>query len=73
MTLPELENQVLQLPTGDRWQLVQIILESLKRESRPILKQGNLSRLQGIAKNLPQRGESDANEDYITYLTQKYQ
>ena len=73
MTLPELENQVLQLPTGDRWQLVQIILESLKQESRPIIKQGNLSRLQGIAKSLPQIGESDTSENYITYLTQKYQ
>jgi hypothetical protein len=30
MTLQEMQKQALQLPTGDRWQLVQTVLESLK-------------------------------------------
>ncbi|MBD2183912.1 hypothetical protein H6S82_17780 [Planktothrix sp. FACHB-1355] len=51
MTLQEVQKQALQLPTGDRWQLVQILLESLKRETYPTLKRRNLSRLRGIAKN----------------------
>jgi hypothetical protein len=73
MTLQEMQNQALQLSIGDRWQLVQTILESLKQESRPSIKRRNLSRLRGIAKKSPQTGESDDREDYITYLTQKYQ
>jgi hypothetical protein len=73
MTLQEMQNQALQLSIGDRWQLVQTVLESLKQESRPILKRGNLSRLRGIAKNSPEIGESNDREDYISYLTQKYQ
>jgi hypothetical protein len=32
MTLQELQKQALQLSTGDRWQLVQALLESLKQE-----------------------------------------
>lgn len=32
MTLQEVQNQALQLPTGDRWQLGQVLLDSLKRE-----------------------------------------
>jgi hypothetical protein len=35
MTLQELQNQALQLPIGDRWQLAQALLESLKQEARP--------------------------------------
>jgi hypothetical protein len=73
MTLQEMQKQALQLPTGDRWQLVQTVLESLKQESRPTLKRGNLSRLRGIAKGSTEIGELNDKEDYITYLTQKYQ
>ena len=73
MTLQELQKQVLQLSTSDRWQLVQILLESLKCEAHPSRKQGNLSRLRGIAKNSTVTGEFDAKENYITYLTEKYQ
>lgn len=73
MTLQEIQNQALQLPTGDRWQLVQVLLESLKREANPKPKQGNLSRLRGIAKVSAAIGETDAQEDYVTYLTEKYQ
>ena len=72
MTLQELQKQVLQLPTSDRWQLVQILLESLKLETQPVLKRGNLSRLRGIAKISAATGNCDPQEDYITYLTEKY-
>ncbi|NKB17524.1 MAG: hypothetical protein HC770_04545 [Pseudanabaena sp. CRU_2_10] len=51
MPLQELQKQLLQLSTSDRWQLVQTLLESLKRETSPQLKRGNLSRLRGIAKS----------------------
>jgi formylglycine-generating enzyme required for sulfatase activity len=73
MTLQELQNQVLQLPIRDRWQLVQTLLESLKRETYPKLKRGNLSRLRGIAKSPVTQVAVDAQEDYVTYLTEKYQ
>jgi hypothetical protein len=73
MTLQELQNQALQLSVGDRWQLVQALLESLKRETHPKLKRGNLSRLRGIAKSPRTQVEVDDQEDYVTYLTDKYQ
>jgi hypothetical protein len=73
MTLQELQDQVLQLPSGDRWQLVEILLDSLKREANPMPKRGNLSRLRGIAKISAATGESNAQADYVTYLTEKYQ
>jgi hypothetical protein len=43
--------QALQLPISDRWQLVQTLLESLKRETHPMPQRGNMSRLRGIAKS----------------------
>lgn len=73
MTLQEVQKQALQLSTGDRWQLIQALLESLKRETNPKLKQGNLSRLRGIAKTSAATGEGDTQEEYVTYLTEKYQ
>lgn len=73
MTLQELQKQALQLSTRDRWQLVQTLLESLKRETHPKLKKGNLSRLRGIAKSSVAMGEDDPKEDYLTYLSEKYQ
>jgi hypothetical protein len=69
MTLQELQKQMLQLPTHDRWQLVQALLESLKQEAEP--KRGNLSRLKGIAKTSDV--EIDAQEEYVDYLIEKYQ
>lgn len=72
MTFQELQKQALQLPTSDRWQLVQTLLESLKREN-PTLKRGNLSRLRGIAKSSVAVGNLDSNENYVTYLAEKYQ
>ncbi|GAB4236295.1 MAG: hypothetical protein Kow00121_63620 [Elainellaceae cyanobacterium] len=73
MTLQEIQNQVLQLPTGDRWQLVQVLLDSLKREANLKPKRKNLSRLRGVAKISAATGESNAQADYVTYLTEKYQ
>jgi hypothetical protein len=73
MTLQELQKQALQLPISDRWQLVQTLLESLKRESQPSLKRGNLSSLRGIAKSSAVSDELDAKEDDVNYLTEKYQ
>jgi hypothetical protein len=73
MTLQELQKQALQLSTGDRWQLVQVLLESLKQEAHPKLKRGNISRLRGIAKTSTATEEIDPKEDYVTYLTEKYQ
>ena len=72
MTLQELQKQILQLPTSDRWQLVQTILESLKWETLPMLQRRNLSRLRGIAKSLVAGDRTDTKEDYATYLTEKY-
>lgn len=72
MTFQELQKQALQLPTSDRWQLVQTLLESLKREN-PTLKRGNLSRLRGIAKSSVAVGNLDSNENYVIYLAEKYQ
>jgi hypothetical protein len=51
MTFQELQTQVLQLSLDHRWQLVQLLLESLKQETRSPLKQSSLSRLRGIAKS----------------------
>lgn len=73
MTLQELQQQALQLSTGDRWQLVEVLLESLKQEVQPQIKRGNLSRLRGIAKSSAATEEANPQEEYVTYLTEKYQ
>jgi hypothetical protein len=72
MTSQELQKQALQLPISDRWQLVQTLLESLKRQSQPSVKRGNLSSLRGIAKSSAGMDELDANDNYVNYLTVKY-
>jgi hypothetical protein len=33
MTLQELQNKALQLPIGDRWRLVQLLLNSIQQET----------------------------------------
>jgi hypothetical protein len=73
MALQDIQQQALQLPTGDRWQLVQILLDSLKRESDLKPKPRNLSRLRGIAKMSIATEDDNAQDDYVTYLTEKYQ
>ncbi len=72
MTLPELQKQALQLPIDKRWQLVQTLLESLKQETNPVQKKGNLSRLRGIAKIGAVSDDESIREDYVNYLTDKY-
>ncbi|AFY60820.1 hypothetical protein [Synechococcus sp. PCC 6312] len=72
MTIQELKKQALQLSSGDRWQLVKTLLDSLKQEANPELKQRNLSSLRGIAKTPMTSTEINDQEDYITYLTEKY-
>ncbi|MCE2720089.1 MAG: hypothetical protein ACK57R_02645 [Dolichospermum sp.] len=72
MTLQELQKQVLQLPMSDRWQLVQTVLESIQQETISPSKQGNLSRLRGIAKSVNISNDENINGDYVTYLTEKY-
>ncbi len=67
MTPQELQKQVLQLSVQDRWQLVQVVLTSLWKETRSDVKPKNLSRLRGIAKG------TESTEDYATYLSKKYQ
>ncbi|GBO53129.1 hypothetical protein APA_1037 [Pseudanabaena sp. lw0831] len=71
MTSQELQKQALQLPISDRWHLVQTLLESLKRESQPSVKRGNLSSLKGIAKSSAGMNELEAKEDYVNYLAKK--
>lgn len=73
MTLQQVQKQALQLSMNERWQLVQTRMESLKQETRPMQKKGNLSRLRGIAKGTAVSGNEDIAADYITYLTKKYQ
>ena len=73
MTLQELQKQVLQLPMSDRWQLVQTVLESIQQETISPSKQGNLSRLRGIAKGVNISSDENINGEYVTYLTEKYQ
>ncbi|YAF96946.1 MAG: hypothetical protein AB3A66_04525 [Nodularia sp. CChRGM 3473] len=73
MTLQELQKQVLQLPTSQRWQLVHTLLESLQQEIQPVSKKRNLSRLRGIAKDANISSDENMTADYVTYLTEKYQ
>jgi hypothetical protein len=73
MTLQKLQQQVLQLPISERWQLVQAVLTSLQQETVSERKSRNLSRLRGIAKSTNISNNADSKEDYIAYLTQKYQ
>ena len=72
MTLQELQKQVLQLPMNERWQLVRTVLESIQQETISPSKQGNLSRLRGIAKSVNISNNENINGDYVTYLTEKY-
>ena len=72
MKLQELQEQVLQLPTQERWQLVQTVLMSLREETRPEVEPKNLARLRGVAKITEISSKADHTEDYVNYLTKKY-
>ncbi len=73
MTLMELQRQILKLPKHDRWQLVRAVLKSLEQETISPIKPRNLSGLRGIAKGVAISEDVDVMEDYVNYLTQKYQ
>ena len=48
MTWQELQNQALQLPIGDRWRLVQLLLGSIQQEMlAPNLSNPNVNSLTG--------------------------
>ena len=53
--------------------MVQVLLDSLKREANPNPKRKNMSRLRGIAKVSATTGGRNTQADYVTYLTEKYQ
>lgn len=73
MSLQEVKQQAFKLSVRERWELIQALLESLKQETHPKPKRGNLSRLRGIAKASVATGEESIQKDYVTYLTEKYQ
>ncbi|HLP91320.1 MAG TPA: hypothetical protein VK184_22400 [Nostocaceae cyanobacterium] len=73
MTLQELQKQALKLSISERWQLLQTLLKSIQQETQPVSKKGNLSRLRGIAKSTNISSDENIVEDYVTYLTEKYQ
>jgi hypothetical protein len=74
-SLQQLQKHLLELPVNERWQLVQVILESLQQDTTnqrsEITPQKNLSRLRGIARSTSESLVSD-QDDYADYLTQKY-
>lgn len=79
MTLQELQNQALQLPISDRWQLVQSVLTSIQQET--LLSISPTSSVEFIADLDPwtqsligviQLNADDFIESYIDYLEEKY-
>lgn len=75
MTLPELEQQILQLPIGDRWRLVQAVLTSIQQDTQPsVFPTSNLSAIadldpwtQSLVGVMP-LGAEDSTEAYGDYL-----
>ncbi len=79
MTLQELQNQVLQLPIRDRWQLVQSILASIQQETllsiSPTPSVELITDLDPWTQSLIgviQLNADDSLESYIDYLEEKY-
>lgn len=72
MTIQELKKQILQLSSNERWQLVKTLLGSLQQEANPPSKHRNLLSLRGIAKIETKSKKANNQDDYITYLTEKY-
>lgn len=79
MTLQELQNQALQLPISDRWQLVQSVLTSIQQET--LLSISPTPSVEFIADLDPwtqsligviQLNADDSIESYIDYLEEKY-
>lgn len=79
MTLQELQNQALQLPISDRWQLVQSLLISIQQETSLI--NSSDSSIKSIAGLDPwtqsligvlQLSAEEPTESYVDYLEKKY-
>jgi hypothetical protein len=79
MTLQELQDQVLQLPISDRWQLVQSLLSSIQQEtllsSPPNLNENSFAGLDPWTQSLIgviQSVTEEPTESYVDYLEEKY-
>jgi hypothetical protein len=79
VTLQELQNQVLQLPIGDRWRLVQSLLSSIQQETlvfSPLAPTVNsLTGLDPWTQSLIgviHLGTEEPTESYVDYLEEKY-
>ncbi|WP_017324357.1 hypothetical protein [Synechococcus sp. PCC 7336] len=80
MTWQELQKQALQLPIGDRWRLVQLLLSSIQKEtlvlfSPPIPNTNSLTGLDPWTQSLIgviKLGTEDPTESYVDYLEEKY-
>lgn len=79
MTLQEFQNQALQLPIGDRWRLVQSLLDSIQQETLPVRSSKpsgtSVAGLNPWTQSLigvVQLGEEEPTESYIDYLAEKY-
>jgi hypothetical protein len=79
MTLQEIQNQALQLPVGDRWRLVQLLLSSIHQEtlvtSPPTTTVNSFAELNPCTQSLigvVQLGTEEPTEFYVDYLEEKY-
>jgi hypothetical protein len=79
MTLQEMQNQAMQLSIGDRWRLVQTLLNSIQQETSSLNPpQPNLnlsSNLEPWTQSLMgviQLDTENPTEAYIDYLEEKY-
>jgi hypothetical protein len=79
MTWQELQNQALQLPIGDRWRLVQSLLNSIQQETlelnSPTPNVNSLPDLDSWTQSLIgviQLGTEEPTESYVDYLEEKY-
>jgi len=79
MTWQELQNQASQLPIGDRWRLVQSLLNSIQQETlelnSPTPNVNSLPDLDSWTQSLIgviQLGTEEPAESYVDYLEEKY-
>ena len=74
MTLRELQDQALELPVEERWQLVYILMRSLQSESQAKVQSAGLAQsLIGIAKtDMPPPTDEEVEAMLDERLTQKY-
>lgn len=79
MTLQEFQNQALQLSIGDRWRLVQSLLNSIQQETLSLSSPNPSANLVASLDPWTQSllgvislGTEDTTESYIDYLEEKY-